>query len=581
MAAISIRNLFRLRKSVLTALVILLGSTWAAELAHAQHPLEPPDTTSPRETLSTFLTATDQILMLIRNEGAEERSREGLRQLEELDIRSQRTLDLSEIAPEARIKVGPDVQVYLYEVLSRIELPPMEKVPGAEELEANPDLDRWTLPHTEIRIRRVAEGPRRGEFLFDPETVARAKEFYERTQGLPYLRQPPIEDFGSFLEVYGGWNVPVGVIDALPAWSRRVAWNLAWWKWIVLFLAAVASLALVLGVHRLTRRKGQPRSTWGYLFRLALPLTIFVLALWFVPFVSDEINVTGAVANTLRLSSTAVAYVSLAWAIWLFAVAIGESVATASRIRAESLDASLIRLTSQVIGMAAALVLIFRGASEIGLPLVGLVASISIGGLAIALAAQDTLKSLLGSLTILIDQPYRVGERIVAGGHDGVVERIGLRSTRIRQLDGNVTSIPNERMAAMNIENIGRRGTIRRRSQLRVAIGTPREKIEQAVEIVREILANHEGMPPASPPRVYFDELNPDSLSIRFFYWYAPPDYWAFSEFSERVNFEIIRRFAEAGIALAPPTSAMHLSDESGRPFGLHSPGEKAHPPEA
>jgi MscS family membrane protein len=514
------------------------------------------------------------MLMLIRDEGTGKRTREGLRQLEEFDIRSQRTLDMSEVAPEARIKVGPDVQVHLYEVLSRVELPPMENIPGPEALEADPDLNHWTLPHTEIRIRRVAEGPRRGEFLFDPETIDRAQEFYERTRDLPYLRQPPIEDISSFLEVYGGWNVPIATIDALPAWMRRVAWTLAWWKWIVLLLAAVANLAVVLMVHRLTRRRGETRSAWGYMFRVILPMTVFVSALWFIPFVADEINVTGSVANALRLSSTALAYLSLAWALWLLSVAIGEAIATRSRIRAGSLDASLIRLTSQVIGMTAAIVLVFRGADEIGLPLVGLVASISIGGLAIALAAQDTLKSLLGSLTILVDQPYRVGERIVAGGHDGVVERIGLRSTGIRQLDGNVTSIPNERMATMNIENIGRRGSIRRKAQLRIATDTPREEVEQAVQIVREILANHEGMPSENPPRVYFDEFNPDSLSIRFFYWYAPPDFWAFSELSERINLEIIRRFAEAGIALAPPTSRTQVTDDSGQPLVLPGPSD-------
>ncbi len=553
----------------LVVFVLLFGVCLQAGHAGAQHPLEPPDTSSPRQTLSTFLTAVDQMLLIIRDEGTGRRSQQGLQRLLEFDVRPVRTLDMSEVAPEARVKTSRSAQVYLYEVLSRIELPAMQQVPGAEEIEATPDLDRWTLPHTEIRIRRVPEGPRRGEFLFDPETVARAQEFYERTRDLPYLRQPPIENFSSFLDVYGGWNVPVAAIDALPAWTRRVAWSLAWWKWIVLLLAALANLAVILLVHRLTRRRGHPRSTWGYLFRLALPMTVFGSALWFIPFVSDQINVTGAIANALRLSSTAVAYVSLAWAIWLFAVAIGESIATASRFRAESLDASLIRLTSQVIGMAAAILLVFRGADQIGLPLVGLVASISIGGLAIALAAQDTLKSLLGSLTILVDQPYRVGERIVAGGHDGVVERIGLRSTGIRQLDGNVTSIPNERMATMNIENIGRRGSIRRKAQLRIATSTPREKVEQAVQIVREILANHEGMPSGSPPRAYFDEFNPDSLSIRFFYWYSPPDYWAFFDFSERVNFEIIRHFAEAGIALAPPTSRTQLADESGQPLAL------------
>jgi len=575
MATIAAPKACRLRAWVLPALILLLGSSWPVNAVRAQHPLEPPITSSPRDTLSTFLTSMDEMLMLIRDEGTGERSREGLQRMAELDIRSVRTLDLSEVAPEARVKTGQNVQVHLYEVLSRIELPPMQNVPGLEEIELNPDLDRWTLSHTEIRIHRVVEGPRRGEFLFDPETVARAKEFYDRTKDFPYLRQPAIEDFSSFLEVYGGWNVSIAVIDALPAWMRRVAWSLAWWKWIVLFASALANLAVVLLVHWLTRRKGgELRSMWRYLFRVALPMTVFVSAVWFVPFVSDEINVTGAIANVVRLSATAVAYLSLAWAIWLFALAIGEGIAATSRIRAESLDASLIRLTAQVIGITAATVLIFHGANEIGLPLVGLVASISIGGLAIALAAQDTLKSLLGSLMILIDQPYRVGERIVAGGHDGTVERIGLRSTQIRQLDGNVTSIPNESMASMNIENIGRRGSIRRKAQLRIATGTPREKVEQAVQIVRDILADHEGMPPENPPRVYFDEFNPDSLSIRMFYWYQPPDYWAFSEFSERVNLEIIRRFAEAGIALAPPTSRTQLADESGQPLALPAPSE-------
>ena len=580
MSVVAVRGFRSVRALRLGVFVLLFGTGWQAGHAHAQHPLEPPDTSSPRQTLSTFLTGFDQMLVLIRDEGTGKRSQEGLQRMREFDVRSVRTLDMSEVAPEARVKTRQNVQVYLYEVLSRIELPPMEEVPGPDEIKANPDLDRWILPHTEIRIQRVAEGPRRGEFLFDPETIDRAQEFYRRTQDLPYLRQPPIKSFSSFLDVYGGWNVPVAAIDALPAWTRRVAWSLAWWKWIVLLVLVSATLAVVLLVHRLTRRRGQARSTWGYVFRLILPMTVFVSAVWLVPFVADEINVTGTMANVLRLSATAVAYLSLAWAIWLLSVAIGEAIATRSRIRAESLDASLIRLTSQVIGMAAAIVLVFRGADQIGLPLVGLVASISIGGLAIALAAQDTLKSLLGSLTILVDQPYRVGERIVAGGHDGVVERIGLRSTGIRQLDGNVTSIPNERMATMNIENIGRRGSIRRKAQLRIASGTPREKVEQAVQIVREILANHEGMPSESPPRVYFDEFNPDSLSIRFFYWYSPPDYWAFSDFGERVNLEIIRRFAEAGIALAPPTSTMHLADESGRPLGFHSPSEEAPPPE-
>lgn len=228
MSVVAVRGFRSARALRLGVFVLLFGTGWQAGHAHAQHPLEPPDTSSPRQTLNTFLTAFDHMLVLIRDEGTGKRSQEGLQRMREFDVRSVRTLDVSEVAPEARIKTSENVQVYLHEVLSRIELPPMQEVPSPEEIEANPDLDRWTLPHTEIRIRRVAERPRRGEFLFDPETIARAQEFYERTQDLPYLRQPPIENFSSFLDVYGGWNVPVAAIDALPAWTRRVAWNLAW-----------------------------------------------------------------------------------------------------------------------------------------------------------------------------------------------------------------------------------------------------------------------------------------------------------------------------------------------------------------
>jgi MscS family membrane protein len=81
-------------------------------------------------------------------------------------------------------------------------------------------------------------------------------------------------------------------------------------------------------------------------------------------------------------------------------------------------------------------------------------------------------------------------------------------------------------------------------------------------------------MPADNPPRVYFQEFNPDSLSLVVYYWYEPPDYWAFSEFSERVNLEIIRRFAEASIQLAPPTSKMHIADESGQALDLPVQGK-------
>jgi len=182
---------------------------------------------------------------------------------------------------------------------------------------------------------------------------------------------------------------------------------------------------------------------------------------------------------------------------------------------------------------------------------------------------QDSLKNLLGSLMIFMDKPYKPGQRIVVEGHDGFVEQIGLRSTKIRMLTGAQTSIPNERMARLDIENIGRRSFIRRQSSIRLSYDTLAAKVRKAVEIIKDILHNHEGMREELPPRVFFDEFNPDSLNIFMSYWYHPPRRWKAMQFDERINLEIMERFAEADIKLALPAIKNYLRRAVGQRPGV------------
>ena len=115
----------------------------------------------------------------------------------ELDARTKGTFDLSEFAPEARDETANDAVVFLYEVLMRLELPPLSEIPGDAEIEEGLDLESWTLPHTEITVHRVFEGPRQGEYLFSPDTVERAEEFYERVKLLPYKTSPRLNTSAS------------------------------------------------------------------------------------------------------------------------------------------------------------------------------------------------------------------------------------------------------------------------------------------------------------------------------------------------------------------------------------------------
>ncbi|NVM27145.1 MAG: mechanosensitive ion channel family protein [Desulfobacterales bacterium] len=212
-----------------------------------------------------------------------------------------------------------------------------------------------------------------------------------------------------------------------------------------------------------------------------------------------------------------------------------------------------------------------------GKPLNALLAGLGIGGLAVALAAQDTLKNFFGSVMIMLDKPFVVGDRVVLDGIDGPVEDIGFRSTRIRTLTGHLVAIPNEKMATINIENIGRRPSIRRLTNITITYDTPPEKMERALTIIRETLENHEGMDPDFPPRVYFNEFNDASLNILMIYWYFPPNYWDFLAFNERVNLQIMRAFEAEGIQFAFPTTTAYLAQDDRRPLSITISSDPSH----
>jgi MscS family membrane protein len=198
-----------------------------------------------------------------------------------------------------------------------------------------------------------------------------------------------------------------------------------------------------------------------------------------------------------------------------------------------------------------------------------LIASLGIGGLAVALAARESIANFFGTLTILFDKPFQVGHRILIDGNDGVVETVGFRSTRIRTLTGHLLTIPNEKVVNSPVENIGMRPHIRWLSNITITYDTPPEKVEQAVALLREVLDNHEGMDPEFPPRVYFNGFNDWSLNILMVAWYHPADFWAMQEWQQRICLEILRRFNQEGIDFAFPSKTVYLANDDARQLKL------------
>jgi MscS family membrane protein len=202
-------------------------------------------------------------------------------------------------------------------------------------------------------------------------------------------------------------------------------------------------------------------------------------------------------------------------------------------------------------------------------PITSILAGIGIGGLALGLAAQDTIRNFFGSLMIFADKPFNVGDLINLDNQLGVILEVGVRTTKIRTLDGHQLTVPNGQLANMTVHNIGKRPFIRRVFDVTITYDTSPAMVDRAVEILKEILDNHEGMHEDLPPRVYFDDLNADSLNLKCFYWFHPPDFWMYMDFTEWVNREIFRRFNEEGIDFAFPTQTIHLAGDANRPLNV------------
>ncbi len=242
------------------------------------------------------------------------------------------------------------------------------------------------------------------------------------------------------------------------------------------------------------------------------------------------------------------------------------AVRTKSKI--DDMLAPLIRRSLRIV--VAILLVAFLAENLYGKPLTSLLAGLGIGALAFALAGKEILKNFFGSMIIMTDKPFQIGERVKIGGHDGPVEEVGFRSTKIRTLDGHLVTVPNSEVASQMVQNIQRRPFIRRVANITITYDTPCEKVERAIEIIKDILHNHEGMRPDLPPRVFFNKFNDCSLNIIVIYWYHPPNYWDYLAFSEKVNKEIFRRFNEEGIEFAFPTQTVYLANDAKRQLALN-----------
>ncbi len=190
------------------------------------------------------------------------------------------------------------------------------------------------------------------------------------------------------------------------------------------------------------------------------------------------------------------------------------------------------------------------GFNNAGYDVAALLAGLGVGGLALAMAAKDTVANVFGGFTIFVDQPFHVGDRIRVCGFDGTATEIGVRSTRLRTLDGRVVTIPNAQFADSPIENVSWEPSRKITLELGLTYDTSAERMEEAMNTIREIIAAHDAT--EEKTLVNFTGFGDSALLIKVIYYIRKGA--DIGSTQTDINLAILRRFNEAKLEFAYPT---------------------------
>lgn len=217
---------------------------------------------------------------------------------------------------------------------------------------------------------------------------------------------------------------------------------------------------------------------------------------------------------------------------------------------------SIIYFLGQVVVWACVLLLIL---DNLGFNVTTLLASLGIGGIAVALAAQNILGDLFASLSIVIDKPFEIGDFIIVGNEMGTVERVGLKTTRLRSLGGEQLIFSNQDLLQSRIQNYKRMDERRIRFEFGVVYQTAYEKLEKIPGIVEDVIKQQEK---TRFDRAHFNNFADSSLQFEVVYYVLDPDYAVYMDIHQQILFGLFERFEEEHISFAYPTRTIYQKNE-------------------
>lgn len=252
--------------------------------------------------------------------------------------------------------------------------------------------------------------------------------------------------------------------------------------------------------------------------------------------------------------------VFLTYVSYLFINVVGFYMDILAQKSGSSLNPQLNALLRKAMRIVVVVIGFWFFSESVGWNVTSIIAGLSLGGLAVALAAQDTLKNVFGSLMILVDKPFKIGDWILTEGIEGTVENIGFRSTRIRTFYNSLITVSNAKIADMNIDNMGIRQMIRYRTKISITYDTPPALIETYVSGIRQMIDKHPHTHKENS-FVFLHDFTTSALDILLVVHFITSS--ALEEFKWRQEFlfEVIHLAEHLGVRFAFPTSTVHIEN--------------------
>jgi MscS family membrane protein len=395
----------------------------------------------------------------------------------------------------------------------------------------------------DIHLDRIHRGNTPPIWVFSADTLAKVSEVYQE------LDVRSLEDY-----------LPKFLVNTWFLWFPL-------WRWLIFlliipllfFLSTLLTRLITALLLRYSRRKTNIQDV-ALVVRLSGPIRIllFALALWVISLFSLSILAKAFWAY-------AAATLTVIGATWLFLrfIDIFFEVKERQSAGASPDKVSLLHLGQKLVKILALMIgalFIFYIA---GINLTAVIAGLGVGGIAVALAAQKTLENLISGITIVSDQPIRVGDYCRAGEYQGTVVAVGLRSTRMRTLARTIVSIPNGQLATMNLENFSLRDKIWFNHTLSLRYETTPDQLRYVLAEIRGMLYGHPRVETSSA-RVRFVGFGNSSLNLEIFAYVSETDYGAFLHIQEDLLLRIMDIVAASGTGLAFPSQTAYFTRDAG-----------------